>query len=46
MFRLADLGTDILYDSGQFIHAMPYHAGAYAERTSLMHKIRQNGVDL
>ena len=24
---LADLSTDILYDTGEFIHAMPYRAG-------------------
>jgi uncharacterized protein len=46
MYRLADLGTDILYDSGHLIHAMPYRAGTYAERTPLMHEIRQDGIDL
>jgi predicted nucleotidyltransferase len=46
MYRLADLGTDILYGSGHLIHAMPYRAGAYAERTPLMHEIRQDGIDL
>jgi predicted nucleotidyltransferase len=78
MYRLADLGTDILYSSyqawevltagalgpwaassgeatgqnfpgpvsGHLIHAMPYRAGAYAERTPLMHEIRQDGIDL
>lgn len=44
--RLADLGTDILYETGEFIHAMPYGAGSYAERTPLMHEIRSDGVDL
>ena len=46
MYRLADLGTDILYDSGHLIHAMPYRAGTYADRTPLMHEIRQDGIDL
>jgi predicted nucleotidyltransferase len=46
MYRLADLGTDILYDSGHLIHAMPYRAGTYVERTPLMHEIRQDGIDL
>ncbi len=44
--RLADLSTDILYDTGSCVHAMPYRAGAYNERTPLMHEIRSDGVDL
>ncbi len=44
--RLADLSTDILYDSGELIHAMPYAAGSHAERTPLMHEIRTDGIDL
>jgi uncharacterized protein len=44
--RLADLSTEILYDSGECIHAMAYRAGAYNERTPLMHEIREDGVDL
>src|SRR5437868_1413986 len=44
--RLADLGTDILNETGEFIHAMPYRAGSYGERTSLMREIRREGVDL
>ncbi len=35
--RLAGLSTDILYDTGELIHAMPYRAGAWSERTPLMH---------
>jgi uncharacterized protein len=31
--RLADLSTDILNQTGEFIHAMPYRAGSYDERT-------------
>ncbi len=46
MNRLADLATDILYDGGPFIHAMPYRAGSYEDRTSLMREIRREGVDL
>jgi predicted nucleotidyltransferase len=46
MDRLADLATDILYDGGPFIHAMPYRAGSYEERTPLMHEIRREGIDL
>lgn len=44
--RLADLGTDILYDTGELVHAMPYSAGAYNDRTPLMHEVRLDGVDL
>ena len=47
--RLADIATDILYrpdGRGEFIHATPYPAGAYAERTPLMHEIRAEGVEL
>lgn len=44
--RLADLSTDILDQSGEFVHAMPYRAGSYDERTPLMHEIRTDGIDL
>jgi predicted nucleotidyltransferase len=46
LYRLADLSTDILGDTGEFVHAMPYRAGAYNERTPLMLGIRTEGVDL
>jgi predicted nucleotidyltransferase len=47
MNRLADLSTDILYDTGEFIHAMPYRAGFYNDsREPLMHEIRAEGIDL
>jgi uncharacterized protein len=46
LYRLADIATDILYSGGGFIHAMPYRAGSYNERTPLMHEIRTDGVDL
>lgn len=47
MNRLADLATDILYEvGGGVVHALPYRAGAYNERTPLMHEIRTDGVDL
>ena len=45
--RLADLGTDILYDTGELVHAMPYPAEAYNDpRMPLMHEIRREGLDL
>lgn len=46
LYRLADIGTDILYEMGEFVHAMPYRAGAYNERTPLMLGIRTDGIDL
>ena len=46
MDRLADLSTDILNETGEFIHAMPYRAGSYNERTPLMLAVRSEGVDL
>nr|WP_294504582.1 hypothetical protein [uncultured Rhodopila sp.] len=46
MNRLADLATAIRYDVGGVIHALPYRAGAYNERTPLMHEVRQDGLDL
>jgi uncharacterized protein len=46
MNRLADIATDILYGEGAFVHAMPYRAGSYNERTPLMHEIRAEGIDL
>jgi len=46
MNKLADIGTDILYDIGGVIHAMPYGAGTYRDRTPLMHEIRLDGIDL
>lgn len=44
--RLADLATDVMEETGAFIHAMPYPAGAYEERTPLMHEVRREGRDL
>ena len=46
MKRLADISTDILIDTGEFIHAMPFPAGSWNERTPLMREIRIEGVDL
>lgn len=44
--RLADLRTKFLDETGAFFEAMPYPAGAYRDRTPLMHEIRREGVDL
>jgi predicted nucleotidyltransferase len=44
--RLADISTEILIDTDEFVHAMPFRAGAWNERTPLMRDIRIEGVDL
>jgi uncharacterized protein len=46
LHRLADLSTDIISETGEFVHAMPYRAGAYNERTPLMLGVRTDGIDL
>jgi predicted nucleotidyltransferase len=44
--RLADFETDLLYDTGAVINAFPFAAGAYRDRTSFMHELRRDGLDL
>ena len=44
--RLADLGSDILFDDFKVVHAMPWPAGSWRKRTPIMHEIRADGVDL
>lgn len=46
MNRLADIGTAILYEEGKVLHAVAYQAGAYRDKTPLMHEIRRDGLDL
>lgn len=46
LHRLADLSTNIIGETGEFVHAMPYRAAAYDERTPLMREIRREGVEL
>jgi predicted nucleotidyltransferase len=46
MDRLADLSSDILDSDGKFVHAMPYGAGQYHERTPLMREVREDGIEL
>ena len=46
LHRLADLSTDLIGETGEFVHAMPYAAGAYDERTPLMREIRLEGIEL
>jgi predicted nucleotidyltransferase len=44
--RPAHLSTDIIAETGALVHAMPYRAGAYDERTPLMREIRREGAEL
>jgi uncharacterized protein len=44
--RIAELETDILYDTGAVINAIPFKAGSYQERTGLMGELRREGLDL
>ena len=44
--RMVPLVTDIVEETGAVIHPMPYRAGAWRDRTPLMHEIRRDGVDL
>jgi uncharacterized protein len=44
--RLAAIETEILFDTGAVINALPFRAGAYDDRTGLMHELRREGRDL
>lgn len=44
--RLAIIETHIIEATGAVVHAMPFRAGAYQERTPLMHEVRREGFDL
>ena len=44
--RLADLETDILFDTGAIVNALPFAAGAYRDRTGFMDELRRDGIDL
>jgi predicted nucleotidyltransferase len=44
--KIAITTTNILLETGAMIHAMPYCAGSYRERTPLMHELRREGRDL
>jgi hypothetical protein len=46
LHRLANLETIIIDETGKVVHAMPYRAGSYNERTPLMREIRREGIEL
>ena len=44
--RLAEIQTALIDEADVFVHAMPFRAGAWADRTPLMREIRLEGRDL
>ncbi len=44
--RLASLSSSVIDETGEVVHAVPYHAGTYVERMPLMREIRLEGIDL
>jgi len=44
--RMVAIETDLLYEVGAFVHAMPFAAGAWQEQSPLMAAVRRDGVDL
>jgi uncharacterized protein len=44
--RIAEIETDILYDTGAVINAIPLKAGSHQEHTGLMGELRREGLDL
>ncbi len=43
---LAELQDRVMADTDPFIDAIPFPAGAWAERTTFMHELRREGRDL
>ena len=41
---LANIATEIIFESGQFITPMPFGPDELNDRTPLMHEIRQDGI--
>jgi len=44
--RIAEIETDILYDTGAVINALPLKAGSHRDATGLMGELRREGVEL
>jgi predicted nucleotidyltransferase len=44
--RLAQIETNILDDTGAFVHTLPFRAGSWRDTSPLMHEIRSEGRDL
>jgi uncharacterized protein len=43
--RLAEMQDRVMAGSDPYIEAIPFPAGAWAERTTFMHQLRRDGVD-
>ncbi|MFI5012137.1 MAG: nucleotidyltransferase domain-containing protein [Hyphomicrobiales bacterium] len=43
---IAAIETDILFETGAVINALPLLAGSYRERTGMMQVLRRDGLDL
>ena len=44
-YRLADLGTEFLDETGVMFEAWPLPANSFDARTPLMHEIRKDGIE-
>ena len=44
--KIAWVASEVLDETGEVIHALPYRAGSYQERTPFMHELRREGRDL
>lgn len=44
--RLSYVQVAVMDATDAFVHAMPFPAGAWLQRTPLMHEIRAEGIDL
>jgi predicted nucleotidyltransferase len=44
--KIALAALELFDATGALVHALPYRAGAYRERASLMHELRREGMDL
>lgn len=43
---IADIETDILYETGKVINGLPLNAGSWRDSTLFMQEIRRDGVEL
>jgi predicted nucleotidyltransferase len=43
---LAEIETEILFDTGFVVNAFPFRAASYRDRSGLMQEVRRDGVDL
>jgi predicted nucleotidyltransferase len=44
--RLVVIETDLLDETGAFVHAMPLRAGTWGDRSPLMGAIRRDGIEI